>query len=259
VLRRPKDANLKRCFGRDEAIIDCDWKFVSTLTTLKEPHERMPRLADLLTYLAEHGNEDVWVLLDIKLDVDPTVAMSLIAKAIREVAPSPKRPWDQRIILGFWSAKYLPLCKRFLPTFPVTYIGFSSLYARQFFGHPHVCFNMLAKILLLWPFGPKFIRDAHARSRSVLVWTVNDDKMMRWAIKNGLDGVITDDPARFKEVCEEWTAGKRETGLGLKDMLEALYVNILALLLGYVFIHLRSRQRRKYHWDVMEGKTVAGP
>jgi hypothetical protein len=58
---------LKRCFGRDEKLIDCDYEFLSKLKTLKEPHESMPRLADLLEYLAQPGLEDIWVLLDIKV------------------------------------------------------------------------------------------------------------------------------------------------------------------------------------------------
>jgi tubulin gamma len=61
---------LKRCFGRKEKLLDCDYEFVSKLKTLKEPHESMPRLADLLEYLAQPGLEEIWVLLDIKVSLD---------------------------------------------------------------------------------------------------------------------------------------------------------------------------------------------
>jgi tubulin gamma len=37
------------------------------MKTLKEPHESMPRLVDLLEYLAQPGLEEIWVLLDIKV------------------------------------------------------------------------------------------------------------------------------------------------------------------------------------------------
>jgi hypothetical protein len=57
---RRQDKDLKRCFGRPEKIIDCEWEFLSKLKTLKEPHESMPRLADLLEYLAQPGMEDIW-------------------------------------------------------------------------------------------------------------------------------------------------------------------------------------------------------
>jgi hypothetical protein len=48
-------------------VLDCDYEFISKLRTLKEPHESMPRLVDLLEYLAQPGLEDIWVMLDIKV------------------------------------------------------------------------------------------------------------------------------------------------------------------------------------------------
>ena len=63
----PQDATLKRCYGDDRKIIDCDWKFLSKQRTLQAPHEPMPRLRDLLEYLASPGREEIWLLLDIKV------------------------------------------------------------------------------------------------------------------------------------------------------------------------------------------------
>lgn len=62
-----QDATLKRCFGTEKKIIECDWDFLSQQQTLKEPHASMPRLTDLLEYLAHPGLEHVWLLLDIKV------------------------------------------------------------------------------------------------------------------------------------------------------------------------------------------------
>ena len=62
-----KDSNLKRCYGKSEKIIDCTWDFLSQQRTLKPPHLPMPRLQDLLEYLASPGLEDIWLLLDIKV------------------------------------------------------------------------------------------------------------------------------------------------------------------------------------------------
>lgn len=70
-MDQSQDADLKRCFGRAEKIIDCDWEFLSKLKTLKEPHDSMPRLVDLLRYLTTPGVEDIWVLLDIKVSLFP--------------------------------------------------------------------------------------------------------------------------------------------------------------------------------------------
>lgn len=75
VLSHDKD--LKRCFGRKEKLIDVDYEFVSSLKTLKEPHESMPRLFDLLDYLAHPGQEHVWAMLDIKVSYGCCVYRSL--------------------------------------------------------------------------------------------------------------------------------------------------------------------------------------
>jgi phosphatidylglycerol phospholipase C len=104
----------------DKKISDCDWSYLKTLKTLKKPPESLPRLKDLLKYLAKPGLEEIWVLLDIKvhwliliyslkkntidnrkkLDDDPENLFNLIASTIRSVASS--RPWNQRLVLGCW-------------------------------------------------------------------------------------------------------------------------------------------------------------
>jgi len=58
---------LRRCFGIDEKLADCDWDYLSRLRTVRKPSLPMPRLVDLLEYLAQPGMEDTWVLLDIKV------------------------------------------------------------------------------------------------------------------------------------------------------------------------------------------------
>jgi glycerophosphoryl diester phosphodiesterase len=49
---------------------------------------------------------------------------------------------------------------------------------------------------------PSLIRQAHARGRDVYVWTVNDELTMAQRILQGVDGLITDDPARARSVVE---------------------------------------------------------
>lgn len=58
---------MKRCFGIDKKIIECTWEYISELKTLKEPKQGMPRFRDLLAWLNEPGNENLWVLLDVKV------------------------------------------------------------------------------------------------------------------------------------------------------------------------------------------------
>src|SRR4051812_10458973 len=131
------DPDLKRCFGRTERIIDCDWHFLSQLRTVKAPHEPMPRLRDLLEYISQPGLQDIWILLDIKLDNNADDVMRLIAETLASVEPGP-RQWRSRVVLGIWAAKYLSLCVKYLQGYPIAYIGFSTCYARQFLKVPSV-------------------------------------------------------------------------------------------------------------------------
>ncbi|KAL9132149.1 MAG: hypothetical protein Q9217_000083 [Psora testacea] len=161
--------------------------------------------------------------------------MRTISETIASIAPSPTKPWNKRIVLGCWAAKYLPLCAQYLPTFPITHIGFSISYARQFLSAPNVSFNMLQRSLIVPIFGARFLRDAKAKGRPVYDWSVNEESMMNWSIKQGLDGVITDDPKRFLEVCEEWESGKRDVEISLKQWMSILWVYLMVLIFGIIF------------------------
>jgi hypothetical protein len=159
--------------------------------------------------------------------------MRLIGDTIRSVAPSPSRPWHNRIVLGVWAAKYVPLCSRYVPGFPVSHIGFSTLVASYFFTIPNISFNM-AQVVLMTPWGKAFIRKAQCDRRPVYAWTVNDERKMRWDIRQGLDGVITDDPKLYLEVRKGWHEGTKD-GLRAKDFLEIARVNVFALIYTVMF------------------------
>lgn len=176
----------------------------------------MPRLKDLLEYVASPGLEEIWILLDIKLDNDPTNVMRLIAATIAAVPPTPSRPWKNRIVLGIWAAKYLSLCEDYLPGFSISHIGFSTLYARRFFAVPNVSFNMLHQVLH-GPIGGNFIRKAKSLNREVFAWTVNDENRMRWCIRKELDGIITDDPKKFLRVCKDYEQPPLEKSILAKE------------------------------------------
>jgi hypothetical protein len=86
----------------------------------------MPRLKDLLEYLATPGLEDIWVLLDIKLPL-PTLTdalwgnradqlkrdahtddlFRLIAATLADVKTP--RPWKQRVLIGCWAVSFYAL------------------------------------------------------------------------------------------------------------------------------------------------------
>ena len=50
---------------------------------------------------------------------------------------------------------------------------------------------------------PGFIRRAHRAGKEVYVWTVNDRLNMSRMLTRGVDGPITDHPARGRQVLEE--------------------------------------------------------
>ena len=256
-----QDADLNRCFGIKKKIIDCDWEYLSKLRTSKFSQEPMPQLRELLEYVAEPDLQHLWILLDIKLDNNADDVMRLIAETITSVKPG-TRPWNDRIVLGIWAAKFLPLCMKYLSGFPVSHIGFSTCYARQFLKVPNISFNMLQKVLL-GPIGANFIKDVKDAGRQIFTWTVNDDNMMRWSIQKEVDGVITDDPRRFKEICDNWTDNEP---VARPSVAQWLYTFWLYMLIGTFFprfkwkfpetvdqITGRKAVRAKYRVKLIEG------
>ncbi|KAJ5143442.1 uncharacterized protein N7515_002229 [Penicillium bovifimosum] len=202
------DPSLLRCFGVKKKVKDCDWEYLKTLRTLKAPHEPMPRLVDVLEYLRQPGREHLWILLDIKqlpqLSNDPSTIMSLIAKTIESVPiPAIGPDWHRRVVLGCWSARYLPARAQYLPRYAVTLVCIDVSYARQLLQVPGISFNINQRILI-GPLGRGFLEEARAARRQVYVWTVNAPNMMRWCIRHGIDGVISDEPGLFRDVCSEW-------------------------------------------------------
>jgi hypothetical protein len=175
----------------------------------------------------------------VQLDNNADDVMRLIGETIRSVRPSPTRPWHKRIVLGCWAAKYVPLCSHYLPGYSVTHIGFSTLVAEYFFTVPNISFNMQQNILMA-PWGRRFIRRAQRQQRAVYAWTVNEEGRMRWDIRQGLDGVITDDPKLFLEVRNAWHEGTKD-GLRIRDAFEVARINVMALLYTVMFWYMFGR------------------
>ncbi|KAH7149557.1 PLC-like phosphodiesterase [Dactylonectria estremocensis] len=220
------DPSLKRCYGVDKKVAECDWDYLKTLRTVREPKEPLPRFKDLLEWLASPGLEKIWIVLDIKIDDDPEELVGAIARTLEEV-PGPV-PWDQRIVLGCWNASFLKASRRLLPTHPLAHISASLLYSHHFLGVPNLGFNLHQKALLGFP-GSLFLREIQRSDKLLMAWTVNEPRWMEWCIRKNLrrprkdqpqklegkgeseviapaliDGVITDDPELYLEVCQRF-------------------------------------------------------
>ncbi|KAK6329686.1 hypothetical protein TWF696_003556 [Orbilia brochopaga] len=191
------DADLKRCYGVEGKVVDYDWSYLKGLRTIKEPHVPMPRLSELIGFLARPENKRIWLMLDIKIDNIADDVMFAIAEAIASVSGSvDANEWHGRIQLGCWTIEFVPFCERYLPGFPITFIGYSLRAASQFLDVPDANFNLLFPSIV-GPLGSDFVRKAQSSGREVYVWTVNQSPLMRWAMSLGVDGIVTDEPERL--------------------------------------------------------------
>ncbi|KAJ0351489.1 hypothetical protein COL154_012908 [Colletotrichum chrysophilum] len=118
---------------------------------------------------------------------------------------------------------YINHCTTYVPTYPVALISWSPIFARKFLPQEFLSFNMFQKSLV-GPMGKAFMRVLKAHDRRLFVWTVNEEEWMEWSIAQGVDGVITDEPEAFLEVCRRWegeegsAAAAKEGGSRLEQM-----------------------------------------
>ncbi|KAI1081257.1 PLC-like phosphodiesterase [Whalleya microplaca] len=201
------DETLARCFGDAAKVRERDWADLSKLRTLRQPAQGLPRLLDLLEYLNRPGREHVWLMLDIKTHDDPNEIIRRTAETLASVPGI--RPWNHRITLCCWTSQYIKLSMKYLPGYKTTNIAYSTIYARELASQvPDLSISML-RLTLAAPFiGQRFIRHMKRLGHPIHTWTVNDEAWMEWCIRKELDGVITDDPKLFLEVCER--VGKEE-------------------------------------------------
>lgn len=85
------------------------------------------------------------------------------------------------------------------------------------------------------PFGAKFLRDARRLRRLVYVWTVNEEAMMKWSIKKEVDGVITDDPKKFLDVCDRWNQGDRKIRFSWYEIFDIIRINLYVAVFSIIF------------------------
>ncbi|OAA57696.1 PLC-like phosphodiesterase, TIM beta/alpha-barrel domain protein [Cordyceps fumosorosea ARSEF 2679] len=237
-------------------VAECDWAYIQTLRTVRAPHLGMPRLSDVLELLrTEEGMEKAWCILDIKIDDDADKLLSSVKRVLDSVKGPV--PWEQRILLGCWNVRlplptppptYITAARRILPSFPLAHISWSRSYTRHFSAAMPNVGHSLHFANLSGPGGRRFLRDAAGRTAPLLTWTVNRESWMRWLLERGgvVDGVVTDDPARFRAVCTRWEdemeaggAAARARGVsgwwcGWADLLEGVKFALLWVVLQVV-------------------------
>lgn len=205
------DATLKRCYGYDRQIKDCRWSEIKHLETMETPRTTLPRLADLLRLLTIPGRESAWIYVDIRWTNIPEHIMESIAMEITRIDAGNNQRWEDRLVLGLWSANYLSVAKQYLPGFSVLHIGFSIPYSRPFQSEPHI--DMSMHLPVLFTLDGWWFRKYVVGQRSLLIWTVNSVPGMEWCIEHKVAGVLTDHPALFLDVCEHYDDKHTKTTL----------------------------------------------
>ncbi|KAH8147535.1 uncharacterized protein LAJ45_08362 [Morchella importuna] len=227
VVMISHDATLKRVFGEEGKVIDCDYSYLKTLRTVEAPHVPMASLKEVLELLCQPALRKMWLLLDIKIDNDAENIIRLTAETLKDVGGGVEF-WGNRVVLGCWTLNFIPLCERYLPGFPITHIGYSIPYAREFLKIPNVSFNMRYAILD-GPKGEKFLKDARAAGRDVYTWTVNDEQVMKWTIAHGID-------VKFLDICEKYLNGEVSSEpWSCRMTFILMYYQFLAYIFSYLF------------------------
>lgn len=68
---------------------------------------------------------------------------------------------------------------------------------------------------------------------------------MEWSIRKGVDGVITDDPGKFLEVCERWKGGGGERGRTVGQGVREVFVRLVMFVLApLVWLSVRQANRK---------------
>lgn len=116
-------------------------------------------------------------------------------------------------------ASFLQAARSQLPTYPLAHISTSLLYSHHFLRVPNLGFNLNQKTLI-GPSGRLFLRELGKTDKLLMTWTVNEPRHMEWCIRQNLchprrrnrknegpaliDGVITDNPRLYLEMCENF-------------------------------------------------------
>lgn len=205
------DPTLESQFGRPRKIADHDWHDIKDLRTIKPPHEPVPRFADVLTWLSQPEAQHVWVLLEIKVGGNAKEIMQHVRQLFRSQPPAPNdRAWNERIVITVLPPSYLTLAAEYLPGFPVAHVGFSRSCIRDLLPLPGLSFNIAFPLLVL-PGGSGLLTQIQKKhDKPVYVWVVDEEHTMKWSIWRGLDGVLTDNPEKFLEVCRGFDFEARE-------------------------------------------------
>ncbi|WFC98907.1 hypothetical protein MYAM1_001640 [Malassezia yamatoensis] len=128
--------------------------------------------------------------IDIKPNNDPDRLFRLIKETVQKF-PDYGEELAPRLMLGLWHPKFLLPAKKYVPTLFRLHIGASVSDARNYFWDDCDAFSMCFPILVNGE-GQKFLQEARAAKKDVMVWTVNRIDEMVEATRWGVKAILTD-------------------------------------------------------------------
>ena len=169
-------------------------------TTRVAPFVALPTLEEVLVFARDHG-----VALNIEIknlpehaDFDPT---SACADTIADVIAASRFPQQRLQVQSFWPADLDAVARRL----PATTLSFLVRAPHHQSAIVYAAASGYRVIGPEWPVRRGFVERAHAAGLRVIPFTVNDPGQIRKAVRIGVDGIITDDPATARRAIAEQT------------------------------------------------------
>lgn len=208
------DIDTRRVFGKQFNITQTKYSGVlDNLLTLKTPRSPMPLFEDVLKWCVKineynrlNDGETVKIMLDIKVDNDPSILYPEIFKLFEEIQGIDY--WRDKIVFGLWRIDF------FLPDllhgFPIAHISFDFHKAKAFYAMVKEDFSennifavsMINLIVYREKEFKEFLSWLNAHDLKLWLWTINTNYELQKVLefckhsedKDILDGLITDDP-----------------------------------------------------------------
>lgn len=222
VLVVSHDPKTKRVFGADHVINQTPYYGVldklvakNSLPTDDAALVGMPTFEQIVQLVtADQRYKDIHLMVDIKSSNPPSIIAKLV-HVLTKHNPDLSGYWADRVVLGIWTPDAM-LTAALTDAAPlrIVHIGVSRRVARQFLAKaPKDRLAGLSLHYLAYVSGSgssDLQTEIRARGAALWSWTVNSDQWMRWAVGQGLDGVVTDFPDKFRALTTELAASGEE-------------------------------------------------
>jgi glycerophosphoryl diester phosphodiesterase len=168
---------------------------------VKRPKQRVPRLAAVLRWAKRHG-----VRLNIEVNNYPGPGYDTTSRFVEAELNAIGRSGIRKrkvVIQSFLPGNLTEARRRGYRTAIITFAG-GNARALEF---AKTGGNQVLEPQ--WPVDRAFVKRAHAAGRKVIPYTINKRTALTAAFAAGVDGVITDDPARGRKALRCFVADRR--------------------------------------------------